>query len=496
MLRTVLRSGVKHKPLPSLARNYDPYRAPSSFDKPLRPKTAASSHRLADSLERTLQARSPARAGFGALKQTLEICETSGASNVTLSQYAQLLANLQYQLEKTPVKELGKFNTRQLELLENYLDGMEGLDARHYVRLIQIAHRTGRHDKVRELWDQVLVSDCENTAELWNAYLRARTDSVPRLRNDTSSPDTQDQKFWAANEQLDKQASAQDFVDPLEFIEKMVAAGVQPTRTTYTLALAHYARRGNLQLAVDICENIWHVDFASGKLKGKRVPHTSAFHPSRATLTAIIDAFGVNDRLVEGKAYCDTFAEVYGLRLETPQASPYWTMLMRHALYTAIPYGQTPQDMCNSVWNKVVEFEFPPTVNQYSLRIRDLLLRERLADVSTIMHYALTVDHPDGRMARVIETYLRPLLKRYTATGDFPKAIEVARGFLEHPRLNGFAAFQLNKLETEYLGLTGGSIRTTTEDSQDELDQLQHSLIQELRYIPEDDEDEEHFLQL
>lgn len=96
-------------------------------------------------------------------------------------------------------------------------------------------------------------------------------------------------------------------------------------------------------------------------------------------------------------------------------------------------------------------------------------------------------------MAAVVSTYIGLLLRRYTTTGNFPKAIEVARTFQEHTQMQEFISTKIHELEQQYK--MAGNVPVGGEEG-NELDILDSALVQELKYIPEDEEDEENFLQL
>lgn len=492
MLRSCGRAG---KPLRRLApvqtRGYrDPYHISWRFNFKPDPVEPPTGHRLTDSLSIALNKRNKKQNGSGALKLALEICETSGPEAITPVLYGQLLENVYEELRGTPISKLRTYNSARLQVLESLSHYVPDLDARHYTYLIRLAHLTRRPKQVQDAWEQAMLNECDKTSSLYNAYLKARTDTSPRLRGNSDLPDVAGAKFWATNKDVSNSRS--HALDPIEFMNEMRDAGVEPTRITYALALNHYGQQNNLPMAISICENLWGVGFNSGKLEGTKVPKTSILRPTAFSLISIIDAFGPNDRLVEGKAYCETIADIYGIRLDDQMAQGYWTHLMRHALYTGIPHGQSSQDMCNSVWNKIVEFDYSPSPAQYSLRIRDLLARDRLADLQTLMHYALSVDQV-GEMSAIVSTYLGLLLRRYTTTGNFPKAIEVAQTFQEYPQMREFIDTKIDALEQQYK--MAGNVPVGGDES-NEVDHLNDALVQELKYIPEDEEDEENFLQL
>jgi hypothetical protein len=492
MLRSCGRAG---KPLRRLAavqtRGYrDPYHVSWHFNFKPEAVEPPTGHRLTDNLSIALNKRNKKENGTGALKLALEICETSGPEAITPILYGQLLENVYEEVRGIPISKLRTYNTARLQVLESLSHFVPGLNARHYTYLIKLAHLTRRPKQVQDAWEQAMLNECDKTSALYNAYLKARTDASPRLRGNSDMPDLAGAKFWATNKDVsDSRAHA---LDPIEFMNEMRDRGIEPTRITYAIALNHYGQQNNLPMAVSICENLWGVGFNSGKLEGPRVPHTSIMHPTPFTLISIIDAFGLNDRLVEGKAYCETIADIYGIRLDSQLAQGYWTHLMRHALYTGITHGQSSKEMCNSVWSNIVEFDYPPSPAQYSLRIRDLLARDRLEDLQTLMHYALSVDKV-GEMAAVVSTYIGLLLRRYTTTGNFPKAIEVARTFQEHTQMQEFISTKIHELEQQYK--MAGNVPVGGEEG-NELDILDSALVQELKYIPEDEEDEENFLQL
>ncbi|KAG5365802.1 hypothetical protein CJU89_0193 [Yarrowia sp. B02] len=494
----MLRScGRAAKPLTRLAAVHrrgfrdhrDPFRATSRFNIYPEGVDAPTGHRLTDTLSVALNKPEKKENGSGALKLAREIWETNGGEAFTPLLYGQLLQNVYREISELPISKLRSYNPARLQVLETLSHVVPDLDARHYTYLIKLAHLTRRPKQVQDAWEQAMLSDCDKSSALYNAYLRARTDSTPRLRGNSDMPDQTGAHFWATNK--DVSTARANSVDPLEFMNEMRDAGIEPTRMTYSLALNHYAQQNNLPMAISICENLWGVGFKSGKLEGQRLPPTSIMHPTAFSLVAIIDAFGANDRLVEGKAYCETIADIYSIDLSSSMAQPYWTHLMRHALYTAIPYGQSAQDMCNAVWSKIVDFDYNPSPAQYSLRIRDLLCKERLGELQTLMHYAVSADKAE--LTAIVSTYLGLLLRRYSSTGNFPKAIEVAQTFQGYPQMQEYVRTKIDELEAQQR--MSGNV-AVGEEVAGEVDVLDSDLIQELKYIPEDEEDEENFLQL
>lgn len=466
---------------------FDPYGISYRFNYKPQTLDLPKGTRLAEALSSLLAADFRTEKGAKALKLTLEIWQTSGPAAITPRLYGHLLRNICSELKKTRVSDLKKEHANRLQVLEHLMYAMEGLEAQHYTLLITMAHLVRRPKMVQDVWETAMLSGCDKTPDLYNAYLKAVTQGSPRLRRDPDLPEMAGGKFWATNQSVDSARATS--IDPLVFMNEMREAGVEPSRITYMLALLHYGHTNNLPMAISICENLWGVGFNSGKLDGVKVPHTSQMHPTVFSLGSVIDAFGACDRLVEGQAYCETIAEIYGICLYSPQGRSYWTMLMRSALYTAVPYGQSSQTMCSTVWSTIVDFDFAPSPPQYSLRIRDLLTRDRLEELQTLMHFALSNDK-NGELAKIVCTYLGPLCRKYTAVGNFPKAIEVVKTFQEFPSMQDEVATRVNLLEVQY-ARTGAVVFDTAE-----VGEVNEALVEELKYIPEDEEDEENFLQL
>ena len=155
------------------------------------------------------------------------------------------------------------------------------------------ASLAGFHNVVQEVWSHINQSNIPKSILLWNTYMALTCNA---------NPERWHRKFNARS-RLEKEPPITK--DPVDIISEMIADGLSPNNKTYEQAIMSLGQSGDLDYASGIISSVWKIKFDNSPLENDedspgRVLVGSPFYPKVSTLAAVINAYGVQDQLVEG----------------------------------------------------------------------------------------------------------------------------------------------------------------------------------------------------
>lgn len=258
------------------------------------------------------------------------------------------------------------------------------LSPRVYGVLIGQAFRVGQHTEVENIWLEAqqrhgLDGQTLLDVDTWNKYILATCNC--------------DARCWYDN---NRKIPSRSYNDATVLLEEMQRIGLSPNCRTYELLILYFAHEGrSIDRVESVVNLIWGTDPDHPQL-----PIDSVLYPRITTLKAIIDAYAVNDRFLEGLALMETLRSCYSINLSNPSSMDLWKSLLSWCFFTSGPRGSTPAATFDNLWALMTEkYGIRPQKYLWLLRLKQLKANNRVADmlntiprlVAQKQHLGLTV---------------------------------------------------------------------------------------------------------
>lgn len=249
--------------------------------------------------------------------------------------------------------------------------------------LIERAFKAFEHTEVENIWlwaqeRHGLDGHSLLSTDTWNKYIMATCDGYSR--------------FWKGSVAR-QTAASRSYNDALMLFQEMQRIGVSPNHRTYELLLMYFAKvAGNLDKAQAVISSIWGSDPDHAQLN-----KDSALYPQVTTLRAIIDAYAVNNKLMDGLALMEDVRASYSINLSGKSAIPLWESLLDWAFYTTRPRGRTPPTLFNHIWDLMTNsYKIVPGDSLWRIRLKKLRANKEigimLSSAKTILDSGVSPD--------------------------------------------------------------------------------------------------------
>lgn len=226
------------------------------------------------------------------------------------------------------------------------------------------ASLAGFHNVVQEVWSHINQSNIPKSILLWNTYMALTCNA---------NPERWHRKFNARS-RLEKEPPITK--DPVDIISEMIADGLSPNNKTYEQAIMSLGQSGDLDYASGIISSVWKIKFDNSPLENDedspgRVLVGSPFYPKVSTLAAVINAYGVQDQLVEGLKVMQNIKTTYDINISKENSLELWEAILKWALLTKEPTGSTPAVAFDAVWQSITTgYKLKPTTRMYKYKQR------------------------------------------------------------------------------------------------------------------------------
>lgn len=241
--------------------------------------------------------------------------------------------------------------------------------------LMTKASLAGFHNVVHEIWAHINQSNIPKSLLLWNTYMALTCNANPERW----------QRKFNARSKLEKEPPITK--DPVDLISAMIADGLSPNNKTYEQAIMSLGQGGDLDYAAGIISSVWKIKFDNSPLENdedspSRVPVGSPYYPKVSTLTAIINAYGVQDQLVEGLKIMENIKTTYDISISKESSLELWESILKWALLTKEPTGNTPAVAFDAVWQSITTgYKLTPTTMMYKYKQRFDLAKQNFEGI-------------------------------------------------------------------------------------------------------------------
>ena len=235
------------------------------------------------------------------------------------------------------------------------------------------------------VWNDAHKNSVTIDTGLWNKYIMATCNAYP--------------KFWKRWANGEVKARDLRLFNPGEtpvatnnapvLMQAMIESHVKPNFRTYELLLLYFAQQTDVDSVRRVVETIWGI---SMKSKNDVSPIFKGSHmfPELSTLTALVNGFAVNDKLIEGLYYMDRMRSQFGIDVTNNASIHLWGTILNWILLTREPKGHTPPEVFDKIWALMTEaYNIKPNSLMYRARARHLLSRRDyeglIADIPQIL---------------------------------------------------------------------------------------------------------------